>query len=1440
MQLTRMFLRCGAPYGILVLTSVVPRAETIPITIVGKTQTQIVISYAAPSSATCTVAAMDNSGGPSVHDLDPNLFPNANLDLDRTYGNGFRWPTLTRDLHRTVFIGGHDAVDRALDGKWYSRALQTDARHTITVTCGADSGTVEAQTEGPKIGSNYPELPIPQADNPNPGYAAPTIDWSDRSVKYIDPITGVLLTRISGPADYLSQTNTGTSAGIFDFVYAPSRWTNADYARTNQNPATLASTSTPNAPLFLASNSAWFPYCCQNGITDQQVKLFAQGSNGSEIAEICWSEDSGQTCASGSLDTGALPTSAAVCSSCSLPSTYPTSVFGDWGTWTGKNGEYDLGNPSYKGINASGSVVTMSSLSGTGFNTDRPAGSQFTLSACSSGPDIQLTVAHVDSPLQITVTQTGLSNTNCTYQDYGSGVRVVLKNAGTLSFSATFNNASGYAANGGVNGYHDVCNIQKLTDIATDCDGNPQSPPLSGRLCQVAMASQPAIYLLQDNGRACLQSIGKNQGTSLYSLDNPWSGTKSYVAKDGSNNLWKVTKTTTDYTEYVPGTTFPTDGWNYTETATASSVASQITAAGGSVATALATGFWPALGVSGVIGGYVQYSSQGSQDTPCLRAMTDGSGSLKNTSNSFSKYPMRWGGCHSSPFGNGDYSNLTSNPLNRHDANAPLGGPFIAPITSIQKNGTFVTWNLPITGGTAGTATTLTSANHDLANHGGQIGALGGNYVTCSGGTGAWSTVNGTFQATVVDNNTFTLPVTTSGSFPGGITCVTAPPMVAASLSSASGNTITLDRSGYYSTFVPDNRNLFADGDPVGIDSYPTTQFYVKVTGYPAGQMGVFTNAALTTPATQTFHSGNHVMLAEACPSTDAASLMPNGKLYFDAGNLSKGVPLVRCVTVKLASEPCSHWPKAGEAAAYPCSANPSYSSLSNLQPGDVLYDVNGSDQPSHEHSLVLSVTVNSPTDINVTLMRRWGATDPNWVSDGGIPFCCAVHTPGWLPMAYITLPSLWIDATDPTAGWMPESPKYSGAHHDLGEGGMGRSGPLVNLAAPATPIFDDVVNVPFTTYLNTPVRNSHDNIATWQGDTANSAYSLPQQSYPSHRQATATGMETLWKADASAVNPDYGNPQGLAQNIVARTVTKVAGHSYVYQITTPAPSGRISIKTVPYLFTTGVKQFKDISGPADCSANPTAPNCITDSTLGAYCISLNANECVAGSTAGQAYFASDSFYDTGGNCWANNQTLPVPCLWPLSPMNGWLEQIRQSPIDYNGSGVRRLSMGWSLPLSQFSFYNWTSSADAMWGMFVANPIGGKTRFSPAGSAAFAMKLPPWPTAVDSQIRTSYVTIPVKLSGTTGDQVRISFGYGENGDPASLYCTTRQEACWTSSNATPSNPFVFAGEAQSKTPCDGGCTVSIPGIPGRVLFYQVERSNGSSTTLGPLESVVVP
>src|SRR5258706_2013563 len=115
-------LRHGASgmVTIVLLACLEARGATIPIEVIGGTQTQIVIRACyTPISTPLAITVTDNNGGPKVNDVDGTIFPNSNTDLGRVTANGFRWPTMINGDCRTIVIGGHDEIKQGADGKWY-------------------------------------------------------------------------------------------------------------------------------------------------------------------------------------------------------------------------------------------------------------------------------------------------------------------------------------------------------------------------------------------------------------------------------------------------------------------------------------------------------------------------------------------------------------------------------------------------------------------------------------------------------------------------------------------------------------------------------------------------------------------------------------------------------------------------------------------------------------------------------------------------------------------------------------------------------------------------------------------------------------------------------------------------------------------------------------------------------------------------------------------------------------------------------------------------------------------------------------------------------------------------------------------------------------------------------------------------------------------------
>ena len=179
--------------GLLLLLSASGLAGAFPVQVTGSTNVQALISYQSPVEAACTVEVSENRNfQPLVHDVDPGLYPGA--DLDSRSGN-------VSGGQSRLFIVGKRAVEKAADGKWYSRALQTDTLHYFRVRCGNQTAAGIFRTANIPVGVTYP-WPLPQ--DPDTGETRWPTFQGGRDEAAVDPNYGTLIRRISLPGDYPS------------------------------------------------------------------------------------------------------------------------------------------------------------------------------------------------------------------------------------------------------------------------------------------------------------------------------------------------------------------------------------------------------------------------------------------------------------------------------------------------------------------------------------------------------------------------------------------------------------------------------------------------------------------------------------------------------------------------------------------------------------------------------------------------------------------------------------------------------------------------------------------------------------------------------------------------------------------------------------------------------------------------------------------------------------------------------------------------------------------------------------------------------------------------------------------------------------------------------------------------------------------------------------
>ena len=111
-----------------------------------------------------------------------------------------------------LFVVGQRAVVKAANTRQYSLALANTTTHYFRITCGVAQATGTFTTGNIALGSTYADvLPTDPLDN-NGLYNYPSLDWSDRTERIVDPLTGADIRKVTLPNDF-AETATNRSVG---------------------------------------------------------------------------------------------------------------------------------------------------------------------------------------------------------------------------------------------------------------------------------------------------------------------------------------------------------------------------------------------------------------------------------------------------------------------------------------------------------------------------------------------------------------------------------------------------------------------------------------------------------------------------------------------------------------------------------------------------------------------------------------------------------------------------------------------------------------------------------------------------------------------------------------------------------------------------------------------------------------------------------------------------------------------------------------------------------------------------------------------------------------------------------------------------------------------------------------------------------------------------
>jgi hypothetical protein len=1305
------FLTVGTP-----IQNVVP---TFDVTSKRCTATQCVLQYPAPSAgASCTIQFSELADySVPVNDINSSLggaFASANIDTSRNSTFSDATGTL-----RSVVIGQRISQQGA-DNKFYSRANQTDTRHFYKFTCPSAIYTGEVRTANIPLGNNYPDMP-PFDSNGFGNYAWPTIDWSDASKLYIDPMTGVGLRRATSPGFNGGRQDAKVFGAVID---AASAWTNASNANsgTATDYATYAGSATSSAPLqllfdwgnFNAPNNfvGYFGYM---NLDDIGVTLYGTGSDSGVAANrtvsMCLSYlDSGATCDSSVVD-AVLPASGGSIGVLA-PSNYPTAILAGWQSKPPIRQDLMVGS----GVaSITGSAMTVTGCC-SGFNPRWKAGAKIWI-AGSSCANNMCTVSSVQDEEHLTLVESPGPLTNVNFKTRGMALKLWKKTGtGSISISAAYSYAYSYHTDFPPNGAFQQCSqstftVSKAADGVTDL-----ATPVQARLCtqrHYNNTNKTAIYmlipatgetrLLTPNIEAYTLPAGEGSaplGTGSDANDYRWTGFQlPWGAFDD-----------TDGVSYYP--------WASCNQNTTSLCIWKCTYQG--VGKAYTHPFYPTSVAPGmdpaIPGGYTPYSDIQMQ---CTNITKPSQG--KEVLSQFHNHP-KW------------------------DATI-WGQPGVQFLT--KGKATLAAGVL-----TAGYGPGLL-AFLDVAS--GQITNYGDSWSTAPA---RWGWVHG--------EDLFT------------------------------------NWMVYYLNII---------GDYGGNDSAPDNASRILA--------GPF-----QTTATQLYKGGTWTSdtsfkqdLMDVC-STDIP------QPWKDEGAVGSN-----CLKFR-APQVCSHTPHANEKAKWPCPYNSNWSQLQQVQVGDLLqlYDSNsityhdsGDPDPAGQQDLFWKKElwrVLKATDLGTGQWEFEVHRNLNNVNS----FRILRESAGFMIIA--ASENAWADtsASGPGITFYRDPTHMAQDHGDLGtsetpgadtfvrgastDGAFQpRSGTMAQMLANQVQVKGIPVDTP------------------WAGAKRGA---LTFQSYPAMQQRNAPTGERHWFMDAKHLNqstaPGYDSGALIS---TAQTYSLVGGTSSVYKFTAIAGQSTLDYKRTPLGAFAGYHLLKEVSGPGSL---------VSDATPWQFCYTLNAGECFAGSSVGEVYavIPQATLYDK--TCRANDYEHQVPCVYVANALYANAIQVDATRTSYENQFWRRLTMGFSGPGRQFTYMAAQPEATGKWALMPGYLLDG------AQTAQMLIKIPRWPVEENATNRRTFVPVQVKLAGRSDiTAAEVEFGYAEFGSPSSLYCMGRQETCVTV--ASGSAPYRFASETASRNTMNTttGGTVTIPALPGHVVYYRWKRYAGSTLVeTSPIQTLAIP
>jgi hypothetical protein len=547
------------------------------------------------------------------------------------------------------------------------------------------------------------------------------------------------------------------------------------------------------------------------------------------------------------------------------------------------------------------------------------------------------------------------------------------------------------------------------------------------------------------------------------------------------------------------------------------------------------------------------------------------------------------------------------------------------------------------------------------------------------------------------------------------------------------------------------------------------------------------------------------------------------------------------CIQVKVASPPCQQNPNASytfpdsntEKLEFPCTtpgfgtANANWSKLQDMQPGDWLLTNAGS---QNENLILLSVTYNSATNIDLWLLR-WAAH--NYLAPlfpGKDDLNGSAHASPWLLYMAPTYATnaVALDASSPSNSWVKSNPLRFSSH--------GSSAPATGAGAYSYQqawfggSYIGSVNTSVPNLLWSVLQPSASSWPAFAGSN-NGASNALTQSYNSGTYAPNSAIPPFF-VDYRHFNPSEGG--GFESNggaaLGSMSMTLVSGTSQTYRVAADCcAAGPSDYKRLGLVGFAGRYLARDVSSPATGNTG--------DLPSWSLCRAFQSNECMQGSSTGNLYLSLPQA-DLASTCASSQFTQAIPCLYQPAPWSGQSIQLRIDRTDFSGLTTRKFGYVHGHAGTTYAYSNCRPTADAQFMFCPGYWLDGvRTEW-------LAYRIPPAFPA-DSVNRTTFVPVTVTYQGVPfASNIRARFGYLENGGDQ-LRCTAYAQDCSTEiPSGASTDPYSFTNESVTRESCANGtiCTITIPSLPNRLLYYVVDRLDGSGAvvTTSAMQVVAVP